>query len=115
MAILGQYIWPNPQPIPTSYADEINTLKTWIQKRSGWLDINIPNEGARTTINAGSGIKIKIAPNSINESGELLLISDSHQQINLVICNSIGQTLYAVNIMANAGINHLKRIPFCNW
>jgi len=113
--ILGQYIWPNPQPIPTSYADEISTLKTWIQKRSGWLDMNIPNEGTCATIKAGSGITIKVAPNPISTGGELLLTSDNHQLITLVICNSIGQTLYAVNIMANAGTNHITRIPFSNW
>jgi len=113
--ILGQYIWPNPQPIPISYADEISALKTWIQKRISWLDINIPNEGACATIKPGSGISIKIAPNPVSASGEFLLISDNHQLITLVICNSIGQTLYAVNIMANTGINHIKRIPFSNW
>src|SRR6185503_11197902 len=31
--VLGQYIWPNPYPIPTSYEGEITALKEWIAKR----------------------------------------------------------------------------------
>lgn len=39
--ILGTYVWPNPSPIPTSYAGEINKLKTWFSNRLGWLDSQI--------------------------------------------------------------------------
>ncbi|HMC85483.1 MAG TPA: CotH kinase family protein, partial [Chitinophagaceae bacterium] len=42
---LGQYIWPNPDPIPTSYAQEISTLKSWINTRLQWIDANLPNKG----------------------------------------------------------------------
>src|SRR4029079_8151760 len=44
--ILGQYVWPNAQPIPTSYEGEIAALKTWIAARLQWIDVNIPNSGA---------------------------------------------------------------------
>lgn len=36
--ILGVYVWPNPGVLPTTYAGEINKLKTWMQQRIGWLD-----------------------------------------------------------------------------
>ncbi|MEO9003540.1 MAG: CotH kinase family protein, partial [Ginsengibacter sp.] len=36
--IIGQYIWPNPSPIPTSYAGEIDYLKNFIAARVGFLD-----------------------------------------------------------------------------
>lgn len=38
--ILGQYIWPNMPPIPTTYEGEVNRLKTWLQARVNWLDAN---------------------------------------------------------------------------
>ncbi len=38
--ILGQYIWPNMPPIPTTYEGEIDRLKTWFQTRLNWLDAN---------------------------------------------------------------------------
>lgn len=40
--ILGQYVWPNPYPIPQTYAEEIDVLKTWIHNRMYWLDSNMP-------------------------------------------------------------------------
>lgn len=39
--ILGTYVWPNPSPIPTSYAGEITELKLWLANRLAWLDNNL--------------------------------------------------------------------------
>jgi subtilisin-like proprotein convertase family protein len=36
--ILGEYIWPNPQPIPGTFEDEVLRLKSWIYVRKFWLD-----------------------------------------------------------------------------
>jgi hypothetical protein len=48
--ILGQYIWPNPQPIPGSYTEEISALKSWIANRLMWIDNNLPQVGDCATI-----------------------------------------------------------------
>lgn len=40
--ILGQYVWPNPGPIPSDYAGEIEKLKDWVDMRLAWLDNNWP-------------------------------------------------------------------------
>lgn len=61
--ILGQATWPQPQPIPQSYAAEIQRLKTWIINRTAWIDskiyalpvLNLPVDlGADTGICAGN-------------------------------------------------------------
>lgn len=39
--ILGQYVWPNPGPLPTTYAGEVDKLKTWLNTRLEWLDFAI--------------------------------------------------------------------------
>lgn len=39
--ILGQYVWPNPGPLPTTYAGEINKMKNWLTARLQWLDMAI--------------------------------------------------------------------------
>lgn len=39
---LGYFVWPNPLPVPTSYAGEIQELKDWMHARWLWLDQNIP-------------------------------------------------------------------------
>ncbi len=113
--VLGQYVWPNPHPIPTSYAGEISTLKNWIQTRTEWLDLNIPNQGRCATIKAGSGISIKVAPNPISTNGAFLLTSENRQTATILICNSIGQTLYKEKLMLNPGINPIKNISFSAW
>ena len=51
---LGSRLWPNPTPVPQSYAGEIANLKQWIQGRSEWLDGALdPLSG--TTLDLGSG------------------------------------------------------------
>ncbi len=40
--IIGVYTWPNPNPIPTSYAGEITAMKNWIAARVAWIDANLP-------------------------------------------------------------------------
>jgi hypothetical protein len=39
--ILGKYVWPNPEPFPATYQEEISTLKTWLKNRLNWMDNNI--------------------------------------------------------------------------
>lgn len=39
--ILGTYVWPNPSPIPSTYAGEVQNLKTWLQNRRQWMQGNI--------------------------------------------------------------------------
>ena len=36
--ILGTYVWPNPQPIPKTYAEEISVMKSWLTRRLSWMD-----------------------------------------------------------------------------
>jgi hypothetical protein len=40
--ILGTYVWPNPLPVPETYAGELQELKDWMHGRWLWLDQNIP-------------------------------------------------------------------------
>jgi hypothetical protein len=39
--VLGQYVWPNYY-IGSSFEDEVNWLKTWVENRLNWMDINMP-------------------------------------------------------------------------
>lgn len=38
--ILGKYVWPNPGPLPDTYAGEVEKMKTWISQRFQWLDFS---------------------------------------------------------------------------
>lgn len=43
--ILGVYVWPNPTPYPTSFAEEIRVMKDWVYQRLLWLDANMYGAG----------------------------------------------------------------------
>ena len=36
--IIGHFVWPNPQPIPSSFGGEVSYLKDWIASRLDFLD-----------------------------------------------------------------------------
>ncbi|MDP5140101.1 MAG: CotH kinase family protein, partial [Spirosomaceae bacterium] len=40
--ILGQYVWPQPEPISRTWKGEVDELRTWLQSRLKWLDANMP-------------------------------------------------------------------------
>ncbi|MFN6039465.1 MAG: T9SS type A sorting domain-containing protein, partial [Bacteroidota bacterium] len=39
--ILGNYVWPNPNPLAVTFAQEIRNTKDWIINRLTWLDSNM--------------------------------------------------------------------------
>lgn len=39
--ILGTYVWPNPSPLPTTYAGEVLELKVWAAARWSWVNDNL--------------------------------------------------------------------------
>ncbi|MBL7950574.1 MAG: CotH kinase family protein [Flavobacteriales bacterium] len=39
---LGTYVWPNPSPIPSTYAGEVDELKDWAAQRWSWVNANLP-------------------------------------------------------------------------
>ncbi|MFN0036546.1 MAG: CotH kinase family protein [Saprospiraceae bacterium] len=45
--ILGKYVWPNPGPLPDTYAGEVAKMTDWLHSRFAWLDFtfgqNLPN------------------------------------------------------------------------
>lgn len=40
--ILGTYVWPNISPLPITYAQEIQAVKHFIDRRLLWMDQNMP-------------------------------------------------------------------------
>lgn len=73
--VLGQYIWPNPQPVPTSWQGEIKELKNWLEARLQWMDTNIP--GTLTSIepiqNQVEETSVEILPNPFLDQAHLLV------------------------------------------
>ena len=49
--ILGIYVWPNPGPLPDTYAGEVQKMKNWISDRLDWLDFTF--NGFQPSLDAG--------------------------------------------------------------
>jgi hypothetical protein len=39
--VLGQYVWPNPEPYPRTYHEEVERLEKWLTNRLTWMDRHI--------------------------------------------------------------------------
>jgi len=92
--ILGQYVWPNPDPIPTSYAGELAALKNWLQDRLGWIDENLPDAGACADFADIEGtLRFSIYPNPMVNSAEVLIRSKFDQGLTLRVLDMTGREM----------------------
>ncbi|MEP7265055.1 MAG: CotH kinase family protein [Bacteroidota bacterium] len=109
--ILGAYVWPNPSPLATTYAEEIEHLKEWIAARVVWLDANIPG----SCVTAGTDISynpdFSFYPNPAKDH---IIIDAFHlfkQQAHVDIYNASGVLMFSevagVN-ESNSGMIDLK-------
>jgi hypothetical protein len=90
--ILGQYVWPNPEPIPTSYAGELSALKNWLRDRLGWIDENLPDAGACADFADIEGtLRFSIYPNPMVSSAEVMVRSRFDQGMTLRVLDMTGR------------------------
>jgi hypothetical protein len=111
--VLGQYIWPNPEPIPTSYEGEISTLKGWLEDRLTWLDANLPKTGGCVDYPAGEKASFLITSieNPVTNSSKLVIQSKLSQQVTIVIYDIAGRKAAEYYLNLSQGYNNYT-IPF---
>jgi CotH kinase protein/Secretion system C-terminal sorting domain len=109
--ILGQYVWPNPDPIPTTYEGEISSLKSWISARLQWIDENIPNSGAcldyhyQYPADVKETIIVSINPNPLQGKGTVIIESKNDQSLNVQVCDAMGRIISARQLPLTTGFN----------
>jgi len=117
--IFGQQIWVYPDPIATSYQQEINLMRDFIVDRWEWLDNNLPvgiNCTAQdTSINPieiiDSTVQIVVYPNpgfSGDQNFNLFLREGGHALIQ--ISDFCGRTIFSYNRYVNSNRNELVRL-----
>jgi hypothetical protein len=88
--ILGQYVWPNPYPISTTYAGEVAGFQNWLNQRASWITTNIGGTCLLGNENISLPPPVFVFPNpangSIRISGDFIQ-SEKHMRI----VNSLGQ------------------------
>jgi hypothetical protein len=107
--ILGQYVWPNPNPIPTTYAGEISMLKDWIRNRAEWIDANLPNVGAcaEWSPDKPGTMAMEVYPNPFRGNGQLLVQSKLIQQATLEVVDMAGHRIATRVVNLTAGNNNV--------
>jgi subtilisin-like proprotein convertase family protein len=113
--ILGSYVWPNPAPIPTTYQGEVNELKTWINMRWNWLDINMPgtlqncNLSGIATENTANNFA-PAYPNPFNREINLNIYLPEAQTVKIELVNALGQTVQLQSLEHSGGNQTLQFI-----
>lgn len=112
---LGQYVWPNPQPIAGTYQGEIQTLKTWLAARLDWLDKNIPNTGTCIDYPTGMAASYFISsfPNPLN-GRDIIIQSRTDQKLTVKLVDMAGRLLVWSSINLAAGLNTVQ-LPSAYW
>jgi len=110
--ILGVYVWPNPQPIPATYADEIASLKSWIHQRLNWMDISLP--GTCQSVNLSKGMlneaELQVFPIPCKDELNLRYSLSGHVKVHWELNDEVGRTVQLhPNTIQEAG-DYLIRI-----
>jgi hypothetical protein len=114
--VLGQYIWPNPQPIATTYDGEISYLKTWMNDRLDWIDNHIPNDGLCYDYPATikESVMIQGMPNPVKNNYQLVVRSRMAQALYINVTDVTGRLLYNETRNIQAGYNSFT-VNMSNW
>jgi hypothetical protein len=110
--ILGVYVWPNPAPIPSSYAGEILELKAFISARWQWLDANLPGQCPTAGLAEHSApITVKAQPNPFTEAVVIDLPAGLSDSPVLQVLDALGRDVTAMfsATRRNAGTLELQR------
>jgi hypothetical protein len=108
--ILGTYVWPNPWPVPTTFAGEVDELQTWISSRWNWMDQNMPGTLSGCNI---SGISeesqwqsVGVYPNPFTNEINFSVYLPRPDDIVVTVVNSLGQeVMLPVFVNRNSGTN----------
>ncbi len=106
--ILGNYVWPNPSPYPTTYAGEIQNLKSWLQDRITWMDNNIPAACDPTGVaTATAAPPIELYPNPSQGMVQLTLPAGTTAQV--VVYDVMGKQVYKTATRGPLNLSHLSK------
>ena len=107
--ILGQYVWPNPSPIPTSYAGEVLELKNYMNARWAWMDNNLPGNPQCLPIGISeeTGMVIE-APFPNPFTHEIMFRTTTNEEVSVALHDPLGRFVHSIGPLS--GIGKLHRI-----
>jgi hypothetical protein len=106
--ILGTYIWPQPEPIATSWEGEVNELKTWLGKRLIWLDNNIPKELTVLATEKEQTFEVLAYPNPFLEKLSLEINAKESGEAHISMSDLLGKEILNQSYQIQKGRNQLN-------
>lgn len=90
--ILGQYVWPNPDPIYSNYAGETAGFQNWLNQRANWITANIGGSCITETESISIQSSPRIYPNPASHSIQIEGLNAIELK-NLQLFNTLGKRI----------------------
>lgn len=105
--IIGQYVWPSPSPVASTWEGEVAELKNWLTNRMTWLDANMPRVLPKQPENYNGGTKLKIYPNPSELTAKIELYINEDRLVIWQLYDESGRLLCTFNRFHKDGKNLL--------
>lgn len=114
--VLGTYVWPNPEPIPATYNEEITVLKNWVQHRISWITAAIPNKGSCFDYpsNVAASVLLSFFPNPVETRLIINVRSRNQQALYVNITDATGRLMHSQEYAMSYGDMQLQ-LPADRW
>jgi hypothetical protein len=106
--ILGKYVWPQPEPIATTWEGEVNELKTWLGKRLIWLDNNIPKGLTVLATEKEPTFTVLAYPNPFLEKLSVEIIAIESGEAHISMSDLLGKEILNQSYQISKGRNQLN-------
>ena len=109
--ILGQYTWPNPSPIPQTYAEEINAIKSWIITRATWIDNNLPGT-CHLGLIENEIASVNVYPNPFSNEINISWFSAGLNNAQIKLFDIQGNVISEQTFSSSYGMNNMQLANF---
>ncbi len=109
--LLGIYTWPNPEPIPAGYSEEITAIKSWILNRAAWIDNNIIGTCHLGLIQQEIA-SLSVYPNPFNENLTISWFSAGMNNTLIKLFDLQGNQISSFEKPSAYGMNEVKLDSF---
>lgn len=94
--ILGENVWINPAPVPSTYAEEVAALKNWVSARLSWMDANMQGACAVGIAETNALRPTLVYPNPFNTSLAFSYEVVNTQRVRAELVNTLGVSVVEI-------------------
>jgi hypothetical protein len=91
--ILGQVIYPNPSPAPTTWDGELAYLKWWLHERLGWMDKMLAGTCVQVSEQSKKQDELIAYPNPFNDRVTVGFTATKGMSVKIEVINLLGSTV----------------------